>query len=123
MLSPTVRSYRKLRSLAISHSGGSPPLRGASPHVEPRRNDAEPRLGTSTTSRDPSQEAGKQMRYADRAGRPSRARRKVGLATAALLVASTLAACGGGGGGTGSDAKASGPVAPASVPKLTDDPV
>ena len=50
--------------------------------------------------------------------------RPVRLATAAILIATALAACGGndseGGGG---DGEASGPKAPATIPELTDDPL
>jgi multiple sugar transport system substrate-binding protein len=66
------------------------------------------------------------MRYAQRVGRRSLLSRQVGLATAALLAATALAACGGGdgdGGGGGGVAEAKGPKAPATIPELTDDPV
>ncbi len=66
------------------------------------------------------------MRYVKRAGQSSLPGRKVRLATAALLVATTLAACGGGGDGDDGDddgATAGAPKAPATVPDLTDDPL
>ncbi len=62
------------------------------------------------------------MRYGQRVGRLSLPGRKLRLATAAVLAATTVAACGGGGGG-GDNAKASGPVAPATIPTLTKDPL
>ena len=64
------------------------------------------------------------MRYAKRVGRPSLPGRKVRLATAALLAATTLAACGSDDGDDGDDSsQAGGPTAPATIPELTDDPV
>ena len=59
------------------------------------------------------------MRYLQRAGHRSRPGRQAKLATAAVLVAGLLAACGGGGSG---EAEASGDnVAPATIPELRDD--
>ena len=59
------------------------------------------------------------MRYLQRAGHRSRPGRQAKLATAAVLVAGLLAACGGGGSG---EAEASGDnVAPATIPELSDD--
>lgn len=58
------------------------------------------------------------MRYPQRTGRLSVPRRKVRLATAAMLVATTMAAC-----GQDDGAKASAPKAPATIPELTKDPL
>lgn len=57
------------------------------------------------------------MRYPQRIGRLSVPGRKVRLATAAMLVATTVAACGGG------QDEASAPKAPATIPELTKDPL
>lgn len=56
------------------------------------------------------------MRYPKPLGRLSVPGRKVQLATAAMLVATTVAACGG-------DTQASAPKAPATIPELTKDPL
>jgi multiple sugar transport system substrate-binding protein len=60
------------------------------------------------------------MRYLQRAGRRSLPGRQARLATAALLAATALAACGSDG---GDDAEAGGAVAPATIPELTDEPL
>ena len=59
------------------------------------------------------------MRYPQRIGRPAVPGRKVLLATAALLLATTVAACG----DQDDDAKAGAPKAPATIPTLTNDPL
>ena len=64
------------------------------------------------------------MRYLQRAGRRSLPGRQARLATAAILMATALAACGGGDGDGGGGAEAaSGAKAPATIPELTDDPL
>lgn len=61
------------------------------------------------------------MRYVQRAGRASLPGRRARLATAAVVMATALAACGGDGGGAGGEASST--EAPATVPELTDDPL
>ena len=64
------------------------------------------------------------MRYAQRARRWSLPGRQVRLATAAILVATALAACGGGDGDDdGGGGEASGGKAPATIPELSEDPL
>ncbi|GAB3895563.1 hypothetical protein GCM10027612_48510 [Microbispora bryophytorum subsp. camponoti] len=59
------------------------------------------------------------MRYLKRSGRLSVPRRTAQLATAAMLVATTMAACG----GQDDGASAGAPKAPATIPELTKDPL
>ncbi len=67
------------------------------------------------------------MRYAQRVGRRSLPGRPLRLASAAIVMATVLAACGGGGDGDDGDggggAEASGAKAPATIPELSDDPL
>ncbi|PKH37095.1 multiple sugar transport system substrate-binding protein [Nocardioides alpinus] len=62
------------------------------------------------------------MRYAQRAGRRSLPGRPVRLATAAIVMATVLAACGGGGDDGDGGSEAGGTKAPATIPELSDEP-
>ena len=63
------------------------------------------------------------MRYAMRVGRRSLPGRPLRLATAAIVMAAALAACGGGDDGGDGGGEAGGTKAPATIPELSDDPL